>query len=46
MLLLLLTLVAGLAGWAFLRNPPSTPTPASTAIPDAVPGGGGNTAGS
>ncbi|HEX8444590.1 MAG TPA: hypothetical protein VF631_13185 [Allosphingosinicella sp.] len=44
MLLLLLALIAGLAAWAFLRNPPSEPSAAGTAIPKALPGGGGNTA--
>lgn len=36
-LLILAVLVAGLLGWAFLRNPPDTPRPSSTGIPDSVP---------
>ncbi len=43
MLLVLVCLIAGLAGWAFLRNPPGAPSPTATALPEAVPGGGGNT---
>jgi hypothetical protein len=44
MLLALVILVAGLVGWAYQRNPPSEPSAAGTVLPDAVPGGGGNTA--
>ena len=39
LLLILLLLIAGLIGWAFLRNPPDTPQPSGTAQPDRVPGG-------
>jgi hypothetical protein len=39
MLLLLLLLIAALVAWAFLRNPPDTPSPSGTAAPATVPGG-------
>jgi hypothetical protein len=42
MLLVLLALIAGLALWAYRRNPPDTPSPNATAIPEAVPGGSAN----
>jgi hypothetical protein len=39
MLIALLLLIAGLVFWAYQRNPPDTPSPAGTAMPDTVPGG-------
>ncbi len=45
MLLVLLLLIAGLVFWGYQRNPPDTPTPAGTAMPETMPGGG-NGAGS
>ncbi len=42
MLLVLVLLIAGLVFWAYRRNPPDVPSPNATAIPDAVPGGGGS----
>ncbi len=42
MLLVLALLISGLVVWAYQRNPPDTPSPNATAIPEAVPGGGGS----
>jgi hypothetical protein len=39
MLLALLLLIAGLVFWAYQRNPPDTPSPNATAMPEALPGG-------
>ncbi len=39
MLLILLVVIAVALAWAFLRNPPDTPTPSGTAAPATVPGG-------
>lgn len=39
MLLILLVLIAALLVWAFLRNPPDTPSASGTAAPATVPGG-------
>lgn len=39
MLLILLVLIAGLAAWAWRRNPPDTPSPTATAAPATVPEG-------
>jgi hypothetical protein len=40
-LMILVLLVAALASWAFLRNPPSTPAPSKTGNPSGPPGGNG-----
>ncbi len=37
----LVLLLAGLALWAFIRNPPATPAPASTGNPSGPPTGNG-----
>lgn len=37
LLAILALVVAVLVVWAFLRNPPATPSPAATAIPERVP---------
>jgi hypothetical protein len=38
MLLILAMLVAGLAFWGWLKNPPSSPEPSGTAAAPPVPG--------
>lgn len=43
MLLVLVLLIGGLVFWAYQRNPPTTPSRAGTATPEAMPGGGQNT---
>jgi len=37
LLLILLLLAAVLVGWAYLRNPPSSPSPGATSTPDSTP---------
>ncbi len=39
MLLILLVVIASALAWAFLRNPPDTPSASGTAAPATVPGG-------
>jgi hypothetical protein len=39
MLLLLLLVISVLAAWAFLRNPPGTPNPTTSAAPPVRPSG-------
>jgi hypothetical protein len=39
MLLILLLVVAGALAWAYLRNPPDTPSASGTAAPTTMPGG-------
>ena len=39
MLLILLVVIASAMAWAFLRNPPDTPSASGTAAPATVPGG-------
>jgi hypothetical protein len=39
MLLLLLLVIGALVAWAFLRNPPGTPDPTTSAAPSAPPTG-------
>ncbi len=39
MLLVLLLVIAATLSWAFLRNPPDTPSASGTAAPATVPGG-------
>jgi hypothetical protein len=39
MLILLLLLVGGLLGWAFMKNPPGTARPSATGTPATMPSG-------